>query len=135
MIEIKDLSFREWEYFEHSASWLGENGISHVWAKWSIRSTEMVEAENLDLVPDVTDFQDVSGKKTVCYQLVTRQSSQIMEMIEAENLDLVAYGQNYSTARKCRRKHFQHYLRSCLEYALVKPSVGISNRCCLPFWT
>ena len=132
MIEIKDLSFREWEYFEHSASWLafltfGQSG--------SIRSSEMVEAENLDLVPDVTDFQDVSGKKTVCYQLVTRQSSQIMEMTEAENLDLVAFGQNYSTARKCRRKHFQHYLRSCLEYALVKPSVGISNRCCLPFWT
>ena len=28
----------------------------------------------------------------ICYQLVTRRSSQIMEMIEAENLDLVANG-------------------------------------------
>ena len=70
----------------------------------SIRSTEMVEAKNLDLVPDVTDvtgFQDVSGRKPhfICYQLVTRRSSQIMEMIEAENLDLVANGRNYCTAR------------------------------------
>ena len=30
----------------------------------SIHSTEMVEAENLDLVPDVTVFQDVSWKET-----------------------------------------------------------------------
>ena len=72
----------------------------------SIRSTEMVEAENLDLVPNVTDFQDVSGKETAFHLLVTRRSSQIMEMIEAENLDLVANGRNYCTTRKCRRKHF-----------------------------
>ena len=74
----------------------------------SIRSTEMVEAKNLDLVPDVTDFQDAGGKPHfICYQLVTRRSSQITEMIEAENLDLVANGLNYCTTRKCRRKHFQ----------------------------
>ena len=36
----------------------------HVGQSGSIRSTEMVEAENLDLVPDVTDFQDVSGRKS-----------------------------------------------------------------------
>ena len=109
----------------------------------SIRSTEMVEAKNFDLVPDVTVFQDVRGKNTAFAiswslaqaQLVTCLSSQIMEMIEAENLNLVANGRNYCTARKCLKTHFQRYLWACSEYAAVTPSVGISNRCCLPFWT
>ena len=40
----------------------------------SVRSTEMVEAENLDHVPNVTDFQDVrgqdvTGKKTAFHLL------------------------------------------------------------------
>ena len=35
----------------------------------SISSTEMVEAKNLDLVPDVTDFQDVSRRKTAFHLL------------------------------------------------------------------
>ena len=64
----------------------------------------MVEAENLELVPDVTDFprrrRDVSRiQVSFCYQLDTRWSSQIMEMIEAENLELVANGRNYCTGR------------------------------------
>ena len=90
----------------------------------------MIEEENLDLVPDVTDFQDVGW-----HQLVTRRSSQIMEIIEAENLDPVANGQNYCTARKCWRKPVQRYLWACSEYAEVTPSVGIINCGCLPFWT
>ena len=76
MIEIEDLSesFREWECssFEHLASQREENRISvpvTLGQSGSIRSTEMVEAKNLDLVPDVTDFQDVSGRKTAFHLL------------------------------------------------------------------
>ena len=66
MIEIEDLLFREWECFEQFASQREENRISvpvTLGQSGSIRSTEMVEAKNLDLVPDVTDFQDVSGEE------------------------------------------------------------------------
>ena len=74
MIEIEVLSFREWECFEHSASQREATCISvpvALGSSGSIRSTVtvMVEAENLDLVPDVTDFQDVSGKKTAHHLL------------------------------------------------------------------
>ena len=65
MIEIEDLSFREWECFEHLASQREENRISvpvTLGQSGRIRSTEMVEAKNLDLVPDVTDFQPIDVK-------------------------------------------------------------------------
>ena len=74
MIEIEDLSFREWECFEHLASQREENRISvpvTLGQSGSISSTEMVEAKNLDIVPDVTDFQDVSGRKTAAFHLLS----------------------------------------------------------------
>ena len=67
MTEIEDLSFRGWECFDHLACQREETRISvpiTLGQSGSIRSTEMVEAENFDLVPNVTDFQDVDGKKT-----------------------------------------------------------------------
>ena len=85
-----------WECFQHLAPQLEEITAFLCLSRGSIRNTEMVESENLDLVPNVTDFQDVSWKKLhfICYQLVTRRSSQIIKMIEAENLGLVASGRN-----------------------------------------
>ena len=113
MIEIEDLSFREWECFEHLASqrdfagkktaFLCLSRLGKVGAfaalRWSRPKTSI-----LFLMSQT--FMTLAGGNPhfICYQLVTRRSSQIMEMIEA---DLVANGRNYCTARKCLRKHFQ----------------------------
>ena len=40
-----------------------------------IRSTEMAETENLDLIPKVTDFQDVSGQDTAFHLLSAGHTS------------------------------------------------------------
>ena len=87
MIEIDDISFREWECFKHLR-----------WSRPKISITFLMSQT----------FRTLAGRNShsICYQLVTRLSSHIVEMIEAENLDLVANCRNYCTKQKMLEEAF-----------------------------
>jgi hypothetical protein len=117
MIAAEELSFREWECFEHLARQREGNRISLPKLEQPSSGSKQRE-ENRTLVLHLS--------------LVVWISHSGMKMVGAENLDFVANVGSLLHRAKMSEEAFSVTLWACSAYAAVTPAVGISNRCCPP---